>query len=75
MRKGHVFHYPDGVSDTTKVHYGVNIEGPEYQDLGSHFGFHGAKAQTMAELGPALREMLSAIKGGRTSIVNVVLSK
>ena len=75
MRKGHVFHYPDGVSDTTKVHYGVNIEGPEYQDLGSHFGFHGAKAQTVAELGPALREMLSAIKGGRTSIVNVVLSK
>ena len=75
MRKGHVFHYPDGVSDTTKVHYGVHIKGPEYQDLAAHFGFHGVKAETMAELGPALQSAMQANSDGRTSIVNVMLTK
>ena len=27
MRKGHVHHYPDGASATSKVHYGVTIDG------------------------------------------------
>ena len=46
MRKGHVLYYEGGVSDTTKVHYGVYIEGPEYDKLGVHFDFFGAKAGT-----------------------------
>ena len=75
MRKGHVFHYPDGVSDTTKVHYGVNIEGPEYQNLGADFGCHGAKVETVAALGPALKEAVAATAAGRTAILNVVMTR
>ncbi|HEY8580332.1 MAG TPA: thiamine pyrophosphate-binding protein, partial [Beijerinckiaceae bacterium] len=43
MRKGHVIYYEGGVADTTRFHHGVEIEGPEYHELGSHFGFYGAK--------------------------------
>ncbi|MGE0628821.1 MAG: thiamine pyrophosphate-binding protein [Hyphomicrobiaceae bacterium] len=75
MRKGHVFHYPDGVSDTTKVHYGVNIVGPEYQDLAGHFGFHGAKVESVEAIAPALNAAMAANKDGRTSILNVMLTK
>ena len=75
MRKGHVMHYPDGVSDTTKVHYGVYIEGPEYQNLGAEFGCHGAKVETVAALGPAFKEAIAATKAGRTAILNVVITR
>ena len=75
MRKGHVFHYAGGVSDTTKVHYGVNIEGPEYHELGRHFGFDGVKVDTVAALGPALKDAIAATKAGRTALLNVVMTR
>ena len=74
MGTGHLRYYPDGVAAKSKLHYGVDIDGPEYQDLGSHFGFHGTKAETVAELGPALQDALAAVRAGRTSIVNVVMT-
>ena len=75
MRSGHVGYYPGGVADTQKLHYGVHIDGPEYNDLGSHFGFHGAKAQTIKELQKAFRDALEANANGRTSIINAVLTR
>ena len=75
MRKGHVLYYEGGVSDTTKVHYGVDIVGPKYEELGSHFDFHGAKAETADELRKAVKAGLAAVKKGRTSILNVSLVK
>ena len=75
MRKGHVFHYAGGVSDTTKVHYGVDIDGPEYHELGRHFGFGGAKVETVAALGPALSHAIAETKAGRTALLNVVMTR
>jgi acetolactate synthase-1/2/3 large subunit len=75
MRKGHVIYYADGVADTTKVHYGVNIKGPEYDELGSHYGMFGAKASTPDEFRKALTEGLAAAAGGRTAIINAHLVK
>ncbi len=75
MRKGHVLYYPEGAAETAKLHYGVNIEGPAYEDLGSHFGFFGAKAATLEELRTAFRDGLAAMKEGRTAILNVSLIK
>jgi acetolactate synthase I/II/III large subunit len=75
MRKGHVFHYAGGVSDTTKLHYGVEIGGPEYHELGRPFGCHGAKVDTVAALGPALKEAIAATKAGRTAILNVIMTR
>lgn len=75
MRKGHVLYYEGGVSDTTKVHYGVYIDGPEYEKLGVHFDFFGAKAATPDELRKALKECLAEVKKGRTAVLNVSLVK
>jgi acetolactate synthase-1/2/3 large subunit len=71
MRKGHVIYYAGGVADTTRFHHGVEIDGPEYQDLGAHFGFFGAKASTPAELKDAFAAALAANAAGRTAIINV----
>jgi len=75
MRKGHVIYYEGGVSDTTKFHYGVNIEGPEYHELGSHYGMFGAKAATPEEFRTALSDGLAAAASGRTAIINAELVK
>ena len=75
MRAGHVKYYPGGVAETNQLHYGVDIDGPEYQDLGTHFGFHGAKVDTIGALTDAFRAALAATTAGRTSIINVVMTQ
>jgi thiamine pyrophosphate-dependent acetolactate synthase large subunit-like protein len=75
MRKGHVHHYPDGASTSKNLHYGVAIDGPDYEQIGSHFGFHGQRVEKLADLKGALVNALAATKDGKTSILNVVLTR
>jgi acetolactate synthase-1/2/3 large subunit len=75
MRKGHVHHYPDGASATSNLHYGVTINGPDYDQLGSHFGFFGQRVEKPAELEGAIKAALAATRSGKTAILNVVLSR
>jgi len=75
MRMGHVHHYPDGASANKDLHYGVKIDGPDYEQLGSHFGFHGQRVENLDELKGALQEALAAVKRGKTALLNVVLSR
>ena len=75
MRKGHVHHYPDGASASKDLHFGVTIEGPDYERLGSHFGFHGERVEKLAELKGALQKALAATKSGKTAILNVVVTR
>jgi acetolactate synthase-1/2/3 large subunit len=62
MRQGHVHHYPDGASASENLHYGVTIDGPDYEQLGGHFGFHGRQRRTDGHL-----ECLHNAVGGRAS--------
>jgi acetolactate synthase-1/2/3 large subunit len=75
MRKGHVHHYPDGASASKDLHFGVTIDGPEYHELGSHFGFHGQRVEKLDELKGALQGALAATKGGKTAILNVHVTR
>jgi len=75
MRKGHVHHYPDGASASENLHYGVTIDGPDYERLGDHFGFHGQRVEKVAELNDALRGALAATQGGRTAILNACITR
>jgi acetolactate synthase I/II/III large subunit len=75
MRKGHVHHYPDGASASKDLHFGVTIEGPDYERLGSHFGFHGERVEKLADLKGALQKALAATKSGKTAILNVVVTR
>jgi thiamine pyrophosphate-dependent acetolactate synthase large subunit-like protein len=75
MRKGHVHQYPDGASVSKNLHYGVAIEGPDYEQLGSHFGFHGQRVEKLADLKNALQNALAATRDGNTAILNVMVSR
>ena len=58
---------------TSKTHYGVNIDAPDVENFGVHFGFFGAKASNQEELRKAFAEGLAALKDGRSAILNVSL--
>jgi acetolactate synthase-1/2/3 large subunit len=73
MRKGHVLYYPEGAAETSQTHYGVNIDAPDVENFGVHFGFFGAKAGNQAELRKAFADGLAALKEGRAAILNVSL--
>jgi acetolactate synthase-1/2/3 large subunit len=75
MRKGHVLYYPQGAAVATDSHHGVHIDGPQYEELGCHFGFFGARAGNVAELRAAFEGALAAMAEGRTAILNVSLVK
>jgi acetolactate synthase-1/2/3 large subunit len=75
MRMGHVHHYPDGASASKNLHFGVTIDGPDYEQLGSHFGFRGERVEKLAELKGALQNALAATKAGKTAILNVVVTR
>jgi acetolactate synthase I/II/III large subunit len=74
MQKGHVHHYPDGASESAKMHLGSRLEGPDYSALGSHFGQHGERVEQPAKLKGALQTALKKVQGDSTAILNVVLS-
>jgi acetolactate synthase I/II/III large subunit len=75
MRMSHLHHYPDGASVSNDLHFGVTIDGPDYEQLGSHFGFHGQRVEKPAEVKGALQSALAAVKAGKTAIVNVMLTR
>jgi acetolactate synthase I/II/III large subunit len=75
MGQGHVHHYPDGASASKNLHYGVTIDGPDYEQFGSHFGFHGRRVEKAAELSDAVKGALAATKDGRTSILNAWVTR
>lgn len=75
MRRTHVNWYPRGVAAREKLHYGVHIENPDYSDLARWSGGYGRKVSRAAELRDALGEAYAAVQGGKTAIVNVMLSE
>jgi acetolactate synthase I/II/III large subunit len=75
MRKGHVHHYPDGASASQDLHYGVTIDGPEYEKLGGHFGFSGQRIAKLGELKAGVASALASTRAGNTAILNVLLTR
>jgi thiamine pyrophosphate-dependent acetolactate synthase large subunit-like protein len=53
----------------------VTIDGPDYEQLGSHFGFHGARVEKTGELNAVVRGALAAAKDGRTAILNACITR
>ena len=75
MQNNHDRYYPDGVAVNQKLYHGVAINGPDYEQLGTHFDFPGEKVDDPAQLKPALTKALAEVKAGRTAIVNVILNR
>jgi acetolactate synthase-1/2/3 large subunit len=75
MQKGHVHHYPDGAAENAKMHLGSKLNGPDYAELGSHFGLHGERVEQSDKLKGALQTALKIVQGGTTAILNVLVSR
>jgi acetolactate synthase I/II/III large subunit len=75
MQVGHRHHYPDGVAQEADIWHGVAIDGPDYAELGRPFGLPGQKVARPAELPGAIRNAMREVDGGKTAILNVVLSR
>lgn len=75
MQKGHVHHYPDGAAENAHMHLGSRLNGPDYAELGSHFGLTGARIEEAGKLKSALQGALKTVQDGKTAILNVALSR
>ena len=74
MRGNHLHYYPDGDAATSDIWHGVHIPGPEYAKLVEPFGGYGERVEDPAKLTQALQNGLDAVRQGRISIIDVVLS-
>jgi acetolactate synthase-1/2/3 large subunit len=75
MQVGHLHHYPDGVAQSADMWHGVHIDCPDYSELGKPFGFWGRRVERPAELAPALAGALDALRGGKSALLDVVLTR
>jgi len=75
MQTGHLHHYPDGVAQAAEMWHGVTIDGPDYAELGKPFGLPGQKVERAADLPGAICNAVREVAGGKTAILNVVLSR
>jgi acetolactate synthase I/II/III large subunit len=75
MQKGHHHHYPDGAAESAKMYLGSKLNGPDFSQLGSLFGFHGERVEEPAKLRGALQSALKKVQEGTTAILNVAVSK
>jgi acetolactate synthase I/II/III large subunit len=75
MQTGHLHHYPDGVAQEAQMWHGVTIDGPDYAELGKPFGLPGQKIEHAAALPDAIRNAMRQVEDGKTTILNVVLSR
>jgi acetolactate synthase I/II/III large subunit len=74
MQGGHLHHYPDGVAKEADLWHGVTIDGPNYAELVKPFGLHGQTVDKPGDLKRAIAASLDAVKGGKSSVMNVMLS-
>ncbi len=75
MKNNHLLYYPDGVAKQNDIYMGETINGPDYAELVAPFGGHGIKVEDPAKLPGAIAEGLAAVEDGRTTILNVILSR
>ena len=75
MQNMHLRMYPEGTAVETDTYYGTHINGPDYVKVIEAFGGYGERVEDPEALPDALRRGLDAVKEGRSSVIDVVLSK
>ena len=74
MKRLHLSFYPDGDAAKSGIFHGVNIPGPDYQELVSPFGGHGERVEDPKRLAGAIKDGLAAVAEGKVAILDVALS-
>ena len=75
MKKGHVHHYAGGAAESANLYYGSQLNGPDYEALGSHFGLHGERVEQPEKLKGALQTAMKKVQDGTAAILNVVVNR
>ena len=75
MKRLHLSFYPDGDAAKSGIFHGVNIPGPDYQELVTPFGGHGERVEDPKRLTGAIKDGLAAVAEGRVAILDVALSE
>ena len=74
MRRNHLAYYPNGVAAQSDTWHGVHIPGPNYAKLVEPFDGYGERVENPTNLKQALQNGLDAVRSGKLSIIDVVLS-
>jgi acetolactate synthase I/II/III large subunit len=76
MRHNHRRVYPDSVAARTGYQLGVDLSAqPDVAAVAAAAGAAGFTVPTVKELGPTLDEAIAAVRGGRTAVVNITLTR
>ena len=59
---------------TSEIFHGVNLPGPNYQELVTPFGSHGERVEDPKRLAGAIKNGLAAVAQGKVAILAVALS-
>jgi acetolactate synthase I/II/III large subunit len=73
MQYFHDKFYPTGTAIATKDYYGVNIQGPKFEEAAAMVGGYAKRVEKPTELEAALRGALACIEAGKTAILNVIM--
>ena len=74
MKRAHLRSYPGGMAERSDIFYGSKILGPNYSDLIRPFGGYGERVEEPEQLKGALQNGLDAVRGGRSALIDVLLS-
>jgi hypothetical protein len=75
MKLNHLRAYPDGIAVKHDLFHGVDLgTQPPLHRFGEPFGMHCAEVSKASELVPALQAAAASVAGGRTAILNVMLT-
>ena len=76
MRHNHARAYPDGAAARSGRFLGVDLSAqPDAAAVAGAAGALGLAVSATKELVPALEEAIAAVHGGRTAVVNVILTR
>ena len=74
MKRLHLSFYPDGDAAKSGISHGVNIPGPDYQELVTPFGGHGERVEDPKRLAGAIQKRPGPSRPGKVAILDVALS-
>lgn len=73
MKHFHKRFYPDGVAVGDGDYYGVDIQGPRYEQAASMVGGYCRRVADPAELPEALEAAYASVRGGKLAILNLIM--
>ena len=74
MKRLHLSFYPDGDAAKSGIFHGVNIPGPDYQELATPFGGHGERVEDLKRLAEAIKNGFVTVAQSKVAILDAALS-